>query len=231
MPVDADPAALKVRLAIARGGTTRRDAFSLDVAFEAGAGFTILTGPSGSGKSTLLGAIAGLVHPTIGRITLGAETWFDDTRRIDVAPQRRRVAIVFQSLALFPHMTGAENVAYGMARALDRRTRRARGAALLERLHVAHVAERKPPTFSGGEAQRVAIARALAMDPRVVLLDEPFSALDPALRRDLESDVREILKQLRIPVILVTHQPEQTRAEGDRLMTLERGRIVATSVQ
>jgi molybdate transport system ATP-binding protein len=228
MPDDADRAALKVRVAIAHGTATRRDAFSLDVAFEAGAGFTILAGPSGSGKSTLLGAIAGLIHPTSGRITLGAETWFDDARRIDMAPQRRRVAIVFQSLALFPHMTGAENVAYGMARALDRRARRARGAALLERLRVAHVAERKPPTFSGGEAQRVAIARALATEPRVVLLDEPFSALDAALRRDLAADVREILRPLRIPVILVTHQPEQARAEGDRLMTLERGRIVST---
>jgi molybdate transport system ATP-binding protein len=218
--------ALHVRVALARApGRAMREPFSLDVAFDAPAGFTILSGPSGSGKSTLLAAIAGLLRPARGRVTLGAETWFDAEGGIDVAPHRRRVAIVFQSLALFPHMTASENVAYGMARSLDRNARRVRGAALLDRLQVAHVADRKPPTFSGGEAQRVAVARALATDPRVVLLDEPFSALDPELRRELAKDVREILRELAVPVVLVTHQPDEARAPGDRLVTLDRGRL------
>jgi molybdate transport system ATP-binding protein len=218
--------ALHVRVALARApGRTMREPFSLDVAFDAPAGFTILSGPSGSGKSTLLAAIAGLLRPARGRVTLGTETWFDAERGIDVAPHRRRVAIVFQSLALFPHMTASENVAYGMARSLQRKARRVRGAALLDRLRVAHVADRKPPTFSGGEAQRVAVARALATDPRVVLLDEPFSALDPGLRRDLAKDVREILRELAVPVVLVTHQPDEACAPGDRMVKLDRGRI------
>jgi ABC-type sulfate/molybdate transport systems ATPase subunit len=135
--------------------------------------------------------------------------------------------MVFQSLALFPHMTAAQNVAYGVARSPNRAARRDRAEALLHRLRVAHVADRKPPTFSGGEAQRVAVARALATDPRVVLLDEPFSALDAALRRELAADVREILRELHVPVILVTHHPDEARRQGDRLVLLNRGRIVS----
>ena len=223
------PAVLQVRLTIAR-------AFSLEAAFEAPAGFTLVTGPSGAGKSTLLGAIAGFVRPARGRIALrhaadaADAVWFDSERHIDVAPQHRHVAIVFQSLALFPHLTAAENVAYGAPRALDRSARRALATKLLERLRVGHVADRRPATFSGGEAQRVALARALATAPRAVLLDEPFSALDAALRRELTADVRELLRGLGVPVLLVTHQPDEAGAPGDRFVTLDAGRIVGTGV-
>jgi molybdate transport system ATP-binding protein len=228
MPGEPVRAALKIRVALARsGGPATAHPFSLDVDFDAPTGFTILSGPSGSGKSTLLGTIAGFVRPASGRVAIGAETWFDAERRIHVAPQRRRVAMVFQSLALFPHMTAAQNGAYGMATSRDHSARRARAAALLHRLRVSHVAHRKPPTFSGGEAQRVAVARALATDPRVVLLDEPFSALDAALRRELAADVRDILRELDVPVILVTHHPDEARRQGDRLVLLDRGRIVS----
>ena len=222
MPADSTPRSphgLHVRVTLAR-------AFPLDVAFEAPAGFTIVSGPSGSGKSTLLATIAGFVRPTRGRVALGDETWFDRERRIDVAPQDRRVAIVFQSLALFPHMTATQNITYGMARSLGRSARGTLAAGLLERLRVAHLAERRPATFSGGEAQRVALARALATRPRVVLLDEPFSALDAALRRDLSADVRELLRELNVPVLLVTHQPDEASAPGDRFVLLDRGRVV-----
>jgi molybdate transport system ATP-binding protein len=223
------PAVLQVRLTIGR-------AFSLEAAFEAPAGFTLVTGPSGAGKSTLLGAIAGFVRPARGRIALrhaadaADAVWFDSERHIDVAPQHRHVAIVFQSLALFPHLTAAENVAYGAPRALDRSARRALATKLLERLRVGHVADRRPATFSGGEAQRVALARALATAPRAVLLDEPFSALDAALRRELTADVRELLRGLGVPVLLVTHQPDEAGAPGDRFVTLDAGRIVGTGV-
>jgi molybdate transport system ATP-binding protein len=225
-PRPSSAAVLHVRFTIAR-------AFSLEAAFEAPPGFTLVTGPSGAGKSTLLGAIAGFVRPTHGRIALGEAddaAWFDSERRVDVAPQHRHVAIVFQSLALFPHLTAAENVGYGASRALDRSARRALATKLLERLRVGHVADRRPATFSGGEAQRVALARALATAPRAVLLDEPFSALDAALRRDLTADVRELLRGLGVPVILVTHQPEEASAPGDRFVTLDAGRIVSTGV-
>jgi molybdate transport system ATP-binding protein len=224
---DEDRTALHVRVTVARvARSTDRSGFFLDVAFEAPPGFTILFGPSGAGKSTILGAIAGFVRPASGRVGIGGEAWFDGERGIDVAPQRRSVAIVFQSLALFPHMTAAQNVAYGMARSIAPPARRAQADALLERLRVSHLATRKPPTFSGGEAQRVALARALATRPRVVLLDEPFSALDSELRRDLATDVRAILCELNVPVILVTHQPDEAAGLGDRRLRVDRGRIV-----
>jgi molybdate transport system ATP-binding protein len=227
MTADEGGAALHVGVTVTRAARANgRDEFSLDVAFDAPIGMTILFGPSGAGKSTILGAIAGFVRPTAGRVGLGGETWFDGERGIDVAPQRRRVAIVFQSLALFPHMTAAQNVAYGMVRSIEASARRAQAAALLDRLHVPHLAARRPPTFSGGEAQRVALARALATKPRVVLLDEPFSALDPDLRRGLTIDVRAILCELRVPAILVTHQPDETASPGDQRLMLDRGRIV-----
>jgi molybdate transport system ATP-binding protein len=199
--------------------------FALDVAFDAPAGVTVLFGPSGAGKSTTLACIAGLARPDAGRIALGDEAWFDADAGIDVAVHRRHVAFVFQSLALFPHMTAAQNVAYGMDRALAREARRTQALALLDRFHVKNVADRRPATFSGGEAQRVALARALAMRPRVVLFDEPFSALDRELRRDLVADVRTFVRDLNVPVLFVTHQRQDAHALGERLVLLERGRV------
>jgi molybdate transport system ATP-binding protein len=209
---------LRVELRITNG-------FALDVAFDVPPGVTVLFGPSGSGKSTTLAAIAGLVRPTSGRVALGDEVWFDSKANIDVAVHRRHVAFVFQSLALFPHMTGAQNVAYGMPRSLDREARHARALALLERLRVPHLADRKPRTFSGGEAQRVALARALGTSPRVILLDEPFSALDRELRVELVADLRESIRELGVPVVFVTHHRQEARALGERLVVLDRGRI------
>jgi molybdate transport system ATP-binding protein len=209
---------LSVRVQLSNG-------FALDVAFDAPPGVTVLFGPSGSGKSTTLACIAGLARPTRGRIALGEEPWFDADRAVDVAVHRRRVAFVFQTLALFPHMTAARNVAYGMDRSLQREARRDRAVSLLERLHVKHLANRKPSTFSGGEAQRVALARSLATSPRVVLLDEPFSALDRDLRRDLVADLRGFVRELNVPVVFVTHQREEAHALGERLVLIHNGRI------
>jgi molybdate transport system ATP-binding protein len=227
MVADARRASLEASVTLVRESRpAAHGTFSLEVAFEAPPGFTIVSGPSGAGKSTLLGAIAGFLRPRSGRIALGDETWFDSERRVNLAPERRGVAIVFQSLALFPHLTAAQNVAYGIPGSLDRASRRVLVEALLERFRVTHLAHRKPPTFSGGEAQRLALARALASNPRVLLLDEPFSALDAALRRDLAAEVRETLRELGIPVVFVTHQPDEARREGDRTVTLALGRIV-----
>jgi molybdate transport system ATP-binding protein len=200
--------------------------FSLDIELEASPGITILFGPSGCGKSTTLAMIAGLARPDSGRIALGDEVWFDSERGIDVPPDARRVAFVFQSLALFPHMTAGRNVMYGMDRALSGVEKRQRAGALLDRLKVGHLIDRKPGTFSGGEAQRVALARAFATSPRVALFDEPFSAMDRQLRKELVTDVRTFVGELGIPLVHVTHQRNEARALSDHIVLLEAGRVV-----
>jgi len=202
--------------------------FVLQAKFVAPPGVTILYGPSGSGKSTTLGAICGLITPTAGRIALGDEIWFDRERRIRKPVEERGIAFVFQSLALFPHMTAAGNVEYGLPRKMPRAERDKRAREMLARMKVAHLADRRPATFSGGEAQRVALARAFAMSPRLVLLDEPFSALDRDLRLSLAADVRAFIDESKLPLIQVTHHRNEARAMGDRVVLMDGGRVVAT---
>lgn len=209
---------VKVRLA------TR--AFELDVSFEVAPGVTVLFGPSGSGKSRTLGCIAGIVRPDRGRIALGGDVWFDDEKGVELRIHERRVAYVFQSLALFPHMTAEENVAYGVSRSTPAAERRSHAHAMLAKMRVAHLADRRPQTFSGGEAQRVALARAFAMKPRVLLLDEPFSALDAGVKKDLLAEVGEWLSREALPAILVTHDAEEAGTLGDQVVLLEKGRVV-----
>ena len=226
MPTDA-PARLHCAIRVHHRGEGNHD-FDLDIDLEVPPGITILFGPSGSGKSTTLQAIAGLCRPAAGRIALGDEVWFDAERGIDRPIHRRGVAYVFQSLALFPHMTGAGNVAYGIDPQLPRAERLKLATALLERVGVGHLADSRPRRFSGGEAQRVALARAMAMKPRVMLLDEPFSALDRDLRIQLAGLVRGLVDELGIPMIQVTHNHGEARAMGDRIIRMDGGRIVAT---
>jgi molybdate transport system ATP-binding protein len=221
----ADSPALEVDVRVMRANG--RD-FTLEVAFAAPPGITILYGPSGSGKSTTLAAIAGLLAPAAGRIALGGEVWFDGARAVSCAVEKRGISFVFQSLALFPHMTALGNVEYGLPRAMPRVERRRRAAAMLERMKVAHLGTRRPATFSGGEAQRVALARAFAPTPRLVLLDEPFSAMDRELRRDFVDDVRQYVAEACIPLIHVTHHRNEARALGDRVILMDSGRVRAT---
>jgi molybdate transport system ATP-binding protein len=197
----------------------------IDVAFEVPPGVTVLFGPSGAGKSRTLACIAGITRPEQGRIALGADVWFDADRSAELPIHQRRIAYVFQSLALFPHMTAAENVAYGVPRGRTQAERRARALEMLAKMHVRELADRKPRTFSGGEAQRVALARAFAMEPRAVLLDEPFSALDAAVKAELLREVAQRLAADKVPTILVTHQPEDAELLGDRVVFLEKGRV------
>jgi len=220
------PDALDVTLRLRRAGAGRE--FSLDVSFRAEPGITILFGPSGSGKSTTLAAIAGLLRPDEGRVALGGEVWFDSANGVERAIHTRQVAFVFQSLALFPHLSALDNVAYGVDRTLPRAERRDRARKMLDQMKVGHVAERRPTTFSGGEAQRVALARAFAMSPRLVLLDEPFSALDRDLRLSLAADVRAWVDQVGLPLVQVTHHRNEARAMGDRVVLLDGGRVTAT---
>jgi molybdate transport system ATP-binding protein len=211
---------VKLRLARANG----RD-FTLDVAFSAPPGITILFGPSGSGKSTTLAAIAGLQAPDEGRVALGDHLLFDSQLGRNVPIHARGVAFVFQSLALFPHLTALANVTYGIDRRLPGAERKQRANEMLARMRVSHLRDRRPATFSGGEAQRVALARAFAMSPRLVLLDEPFSAMDRELRLQLASDVRAWVDEARLPLVHVTHHRNEARAIGDRVVLLEGGRV------
>jgi molybdate transport system ATP-binding protein len=201
----------------------------LDVDLEIGAGVTAVTGPSGAGKTTLLTTVAGLVTPEAGRIVLDGVALFDGERGVSVPAHRRRVALVFQSLALFPHLSAWENVAYGLRRELRRQPRAARRAQALEwleRARVTHRADRLPASLSGGEAQRVALARALASEPRALLLDEPFSALDDDLRSGLGADLRALVHQLGVPALLVTHHREDAASLAARTLVLSHGRVV-----
>jgi molybdate transport system ATP-binding protein len=223
MPSDAAARSLAVRIRIP---APRPGDFSLDVAFDAHPGVTILFGPSGSGKSTTLAVIAGLRRAPEGRVALGDEVWLDTAARLERPIHTRGVSMVFQSLALFPHMSARHNVEYGIARGVPRAERTRRALAMLARMKVAHLAERRPRTFSGGEAQRVALARAFVRQPSVVLLDEAFSALDRDLRRDLLADVRSYVIEHKIPTIMVTHHRMEALAMGDHMVLMGGGRVL-----
>lgn len=210
-----------------RAGTNdSRAGFVLDVEFAAPPGVTILFGASGSGKTQTLMSVAGLTRPDDGLIAVEGETLFDSSRGFSLPVNRRRVGYVFQSLALFPHMTAQANVEFA-AHDLPKRERRERAASLLERFGVAHTAARRPREISGGEAQRVALARALASEPRMLLLDEPLSALDEPVKLSIMSDLREMNRRLRLPILYVTHSRDEALALGERALVFERGRIVA----
>ncbi|AGA91860.1 ABC-type spermidine/putrescine transport system, ATPase component [Thioflavicoccus mobilis 8321] len=193
----------------------RRPAFSLAMELTVpAAGITALVGPSGCGKTTLLRLLAGLETPEAGFVHLGERVWFDSARRIDLAPRHRRAGLLFQDYALFPHLSVAGNVGYGLPRGPDRA---ARIDAWLDRLHLCELAGRRPAALSGGQRQRTALARALAADPSVLLLDEPFSAVDCALRQTLRLLLRETVADAGIPVVLVTHDLEDVRLVADRV--------------
>src|SRR5439155_1395520 len=180
-------------------------AFDLELALEAGPETVALVGPSGAGKTSVLRAIAGLARPARGTISCGDEIWFDADRRIDRRPEERSVGFVFQEYALFPHLNVEQNVTFGGARA-DR---------LLWRLHIEHLAKAKPSELSGGERQRVALARALARGPKVLLLDEPMAALDPHTRGKVRAELHDLLRELALPALLVTHDFEDAAALAD----------------
>jgi molybdate transport system ATP-binding protein len=198
--------------------------FVLTVDFAAPAGVTVIFGPSGSGKTTVLQCLAGLLQPDSGAITVRGEPLFDSARKINLPPQERRVGYVFQDLALFPHMTAAENIAFGIRSNGDERARMVRD--ILERFHIAHVASHRPEEISGGERQRVALARALVTRPRLLLLDEPFSALDDELKLAIIGDLKQWLEQNAIPVLFVTHDRSEAEALGKRMLRLKDGSVV-----
>jgi molybdate transport system ATP-binding protein len=200
--------------------------FSLEVEFQASPGFTIFFGPSGAGKTTLLDCVAGLTTPDSGRIAIGDHALFDAAQRTDLPVAKRRVGYVFQSLALFPHLTVEQNVQYGLSH-LSQEKRAAQASAILQAFRISRLASRYPRETSGGEGQRAALARTLVTDPAVLLLDEPLAALDAATKGKIIDDLRSWNQAHRIPILYVTHSREEVFALGDRVVVLDAGRIVA----
>ena len=196
-----------------------------DVSIEARDGELLtLLGPSGCGKSTTLWSIAGLHSPDAGTITIGDDVVFDAEQRIDVAPERRSCGVVFQSYAVWPHLTVAENVAYPLKlRRIRRPERDARVAEVLELVELGELAARYPHQLSGGQQQRVALARALAVPPRLLLLDEPFSNLDAKLRERARVWLRHLQQELGVTTIFVTHDQDEALSMSDRIVVMDHG--------
>jgi len=204
----------------------RRD-FTVEVDLTTATETLVVVGPSGCGKTTVLRTLAGLLTPTAGRITLGGQVLYDAKRGINVPPEQRRVGVVFQHYALFPHLDVADNLGYGLPR-LPKPERERRIVTALERVRITDLAGARPSELSGGEQQRVAVARALITEPRLLLLDEPLSALDVDNRANLRRELAILLHHLAIPTVVVTHDLADADALADRIAVMDRGRIVQT---
>ena len=208
--------------------TKRLPEFTLDVAWSAGDGVAVLFGPSGAGKTLTLQCLAGLIRPDAGRIVVDDRVLFDSATGVDLPPQHRRVGYVFQGYALFPHLTVAQNVAFGL-RDRPRAERLARAAEVMERLGLGGLEHRRPGELSGGQRQRVALGRALAIDPALLLLDEPLSALDAPLRRSLRDELRTILRGWGTAAVLVTHDFTEAYQLADRIVIYQGGRVIQSA--
>ena len=204
------------------------DPIPIDVDFTCNPGDVLaIFGPSGSGKTTILRTIAGLYRPLRALVRSGDETWTDTAAGTATPVHRRAIGFVFQEYALFPHLTAAGNVMTALGDR-PRRERRERAQALLDLVHLSGRTSRRPHELSGGERQRVAVARALAREPDVLLMDEPFAAVDRAVRRGLQNDIDTLRRELRVPMILVTHDFDDVVRLATHVLLLERGIMVAS---
>jgi molybdate transport system ATP-binding protein len=201
--------------------------FSLDIKWEIGSESAALFGFSGAGKTMTLQLIAGLIKPDSGTIRLNDTLYFDSNSKTDIPPQKRLFGFVFQDLALFPHMTVMENILYG-APGLPGKEKRVRAEEMIQSFRLAGLERRFPSEISGGQKQRVAFARALIRRPGMLLLDEPFSALDRPLRLEMREFLKEVRENFHISAILVTHDFEEAAAVSDTIIIYENGRIVQT---
>lgn len=200
--------------------------FSIDVDISIESNIVVMLGPSGHGKTMVLNMIAGITRPDEGKISIGNTLFFDSGQGISVGMEKRNIGFVFQDYALFPHLSIFENVAYGLkARGLPPAEIQVRVMRELERLAIAHLQNEMPSRLSAGQRQRVALARALVIDPCLLLMDEPLSALDMQLRSRVRSELKELLQQLEIPTIIVTHDVLDAIGLGGTVMVLEHGRI------
>ena len=206
-----------------------RRRFDLNARLRTNSGFTVLYGPSGSGKSTTLQAIAGLQCPHAGYIRVDGQTLFDHDNKVNVPARQRRIGYLFQQYALFPHLSLRANVEFGLTTWYKRRptpAQRERVDALLESFGLAEMADSRPQALSGGQQQRVALARALACEPRILLLDEPFAALNPMLRTALRTELAATCRQWGIPVLMITHDLEDVVQLAQTAFVFEAGHVV-----
>lgn len=200
---------------------TRR--FELDVQLRSDAPRIVLMGPSGIGKTMVLQAIAGLIRPDSGHIRIGGDLFYEKESNTHWPPQRRKLGFLFQDYALLPHLSVLSNVGFGLRRGVwGRLTRQHKEEAMywLERFEIAHLAHQRPCTLSGGQQQRLALARLAILKPRVLLLDEPFSALDPALRQSMRMEIDKLLRTLAIPLLMVSHDEQDRLALNAQVVHL-----------
>ncbi len=207
--------------------TRRIGEFDLDVTFSVESGLSVLFGPSGVGKSMTLSLIAGLLRPDTGTIVINGTTVTDCAQGTYVSTQARRVGMVFQDGLLLPHRTVLDNVALAVRQANGRIARRAVAHTWLERVGADQLSDRRPGSLSGGQRQRVALARGLAGEPSLVLLDEPLSALDSVVRRELRNLIRDVIVSSGVPAVLVTHDAEEAEQLGDVVISMDDGRVRA----
>ena len=212
---------------------THLNTFHLELSFSAEVGrTTVLLGESGAGKSTVLRLLAGLLHPERGQIAFESITYFDSERRIIIPPQHRPFGYVFQDYALFPHLSVFENVAFGLrAQYLPRQLIHRRVGEALEQVRLSGLDERRPAQLSGGQQQRVAIARALALQPQLLLMDEPLAALDVQTRREVRQELRRILTHIGITTVFVTHQYLEALVFGHHILVLDHGQLIQQGSQ
>jgi molybdate transport system ATP-binding protein len=217
---------LDIRKKLSAGTQT----FQLDVRLKTDSQRIVILGPSGSGKSLTLKAIAGLLRPDSGHIRIDGHELFDAARGVDLAPQGRELAYVFQDYALFPHLTVRQNIAFPLLKGWfnpRRRQRHAQADYWCDAFQLGQVADQYPHELSGGQKQRTALARALVTQPRALLLDEPFAALDPGLRALMRTELKDLQHRLQVPMVLITHDPEDAAVFGDHVVNLRDGRIEA----
>jgi molybdate transport system ATP-binding protein len=203
----------------------RLGSFMLDVEWEMGNELAVLFGPSGAGKTMTLQMIAGLMTPDAGCIKLGNSMLYDSSASISLSPQERGIGYVFQGLALFPHMTVRQNILYG-GHDLPGRERETAAQDMMKEFRIYELRDRLPHQVSGGQKQRTAIARALMRRPEVLLLDEPFSALDMSIRREMRTILTMVQRSYDIPVVLITHDADDVRAIADRMIVYSSGRTI-----
>ena len=206
---------------------TRR--FALSAAFASDAPMLALYGPSGAGKSLTLQAIAGLIRPDSGHVRVAGRTLFDSSAGIDLPTRERAIGYLFQSYALFPHLNVRENISFALRpwwrRGLDARAHR-RVEEMLDLFELPALAESRPAALSGGQQQRVALARALASEPRILLLDEPFAALNPMLRQGLRAELAALRARLNIPIVMITHDIDDLAALAEHVIVIDHGQVV-----
>lgn len=216
---------IDVQLQAEVGDRHRR--FQLQMSFAAEAPVVALFGPSGAGKSLTLQSIAGLLRPRSGHVRVAGRTLFDSRAGIDLPPEARGVGCVFQHYALFPHLSVRQNVGFGLSswRRRPSRALQERVDALLESFGLLPLASSRPETLSGGQKQRVALARALACEPRLLLLDEPFAALNPLLREQMRAELRDCVRRWQVPALLITHDVDDVLALANQACCVDGGRV------